>query len=229
MGYFYWSDGNQKMLKTAKAWEARFKSPARIISFNIPRLRAESGQVTCPYAGTCADICYAGQGRMAMPAAMYARERNLKLINVSGMENVRDMLIDDVSRMISTTHVRVHDSGDWFSREYYRVWLETAEACQGITFYAYTKSIPFLDWDAHPRNFRVVQSSSGKRDAQIDLRRPHAKIFASEAERKKAGYCDGNVSDIPAILGQIKIGLVYHGNRKLTEDQAVRLRVLAAV
>ncbi len=216
------------MLKTAAAWKARFRSPAKILSFNIPRLRSESGQVTCPYAGSCAEICYAGQGRMAMPAAMYARERNLKLINMGSMSDVRDMLIADVSNMVSTTHVRIHDSGDWFSREYYQAWVQVADACPQVTFYAYTKSIPFLDWDTHPRNFRVVQSSSGKRDHDIDMSRPHARIFASEAERKKARYSDGNASDLPAILGQIKIGLVYHGTRRLTEDQAVRLRVLSA-
>lgn len=225
MRNFFWSDGNMKLNKTAKAWTARFKTPAKFVGFNIPRLNSETGQKTCPYAGSCAAICYAGQGRMAMPAAMDARERNLEKINALTMPKFRDAVVEDIGGMLVTTHIRIHDSGDFFSRKYYRAWLEVAERCPDIIFYAYTKSIPWIDWDAHPRNFRLVQSVGGKRDADIDTSRPHAKIFASLSERKSAGYCDGNESDLPAILGQKKIGLVYHGNRNLTEDNLVSLRM----
>lgn len=225
MRNFYWSDGNAKMKKTAKAWKKRFGTPARFISFNIPRLKSKTGQRTCPYAGMCADICYADQGRMGMPAATSARERNLSHINSLTMPQFRDALIDDLDNMRTTTHIRIHDSGDFFSRAYYHAWIEVAEVCPDLIFYAYTKSIPFLDWDLHPKNFRVVQSIGGMRDGDIDHDRPHAKIFATEAERKQAKYCDGNVSDMPAVLGQRRIGLVYHGTRNLTEENLVNLRV----
>ncbi len=222
---FFWSKKNSKLNKTAKKWEARFGRKAVFRSFNIPRLSSETGQKTCPYAGSCAAICYAGQGRMNFSAARGARERNLEQINAMPPRELTEKLVEDIARMRSLTHIRIHDSGDFFSRAYYKAWVRTAEALPDIIFYAYTKSIPFIDWDSHPKNFRVVQSVGGKRDKDIDMSRPHARIFATEAERKKAGYCDGNVSDIPAILGQKKIGLVYHGVRNLTEDNLVQLRV----
>ena len=225
MRNFFWSDGNAKMKKTAKAWKSRFGTAAKFISFNIPRLNSETGQKTCPYAGMCADMCYAGQGRLAMPAAMDARERNLAKINDLTMPQLRNELLADLANMRTTTHVRIHDSGDFFSRRYYQAWLEVAKQSPDLIFYAYTKSIPFIDWKAHPDNFRLVQSIGGRRDKDVNRRRPHARIFATEAERKKAGYCDGNISDLPAVLGQRRIGLVYHGNRKLTDDNLVSLRV----
>ena len=225
MRNFFWSEGNAKMKKTAKAWKKRFGRPAKFVSFNIPRLKSSTGQRTCPYAGMCAEICYADQGRMAMAAATSARERNLAHINRLTMPKLRDGLIEDIDRMRATTHIRIHDSGDFFSRAYYHAWLEVAEAQPELIFYAYTKSIPFIDWDLHPDNFRLVQSIGGKRDDDIDRGRPHARIFATDAERKKAKYCDGNVSDMPAVLGQLRIGLVYHGTRNLTEDNLVSLRV----
>lgn len=225
MRHFFWSDGNEKMKKTAKAWKRRFGKQAKFISFNIPRLKSETGQRTCPYAGMCADICYADQGRMGMPAATSARERNLSHINRMTMPQMRDALIEDIGNMRKTTHIRIHDSGDFFSRAYYHAWIEVAESCPDLIFYAYTKSIPFLDWNLHPGNFRIVQSIGGKRDDDIDRERPHARIFATEAERKRARYCDGNASDMPAVLGQLRIGLVYHGTRGLTEENLVQLRV----
>lgn len=225
MRNFFWSKENTKMKKTAKAWKQRFGRKARFISFNIPRLKSSTGQSTCPYAGMCAEICYAGQGRMAMSAATSARERNLAHINRLTMPQLRDALIEDINTMRATTHIRIHDSGDFFSRAYYHAWVEVAESCPELIFYAYTKSIPFIEWDLHPKNFRLVQSIGGKRDLDIDRGRPHARIFATDTERRRAGYCDGNASDMPAVLGQLRIGLVYHGTRNLTENNLVQLRV----
>jgi hypothetical protein len=31
---------------------------------------------------------------------------------------------------------------------------------------------------------------------------------------------DGNINDLPAILGDVKIGLTYHGVKKLTDAQS---------
>lgn len=224
---FYWSLGNEKMIKTAKAWEKRFRTPARIVSFNLPRLQSEDGQKTCPYAGVCAAYCYADQGRLAMPMAKASRERNLEAINKMGWDKVFDALCEDLSRFQVLTHVRIHDSGDFFSRQYYRTWVEVAAQFPEFIFYAYTKSIPLIDWEAHPGNFRLVQSVGGKRDKDIDFDKPHAQVFVSEADRKREGYCDGNASDLPAILGYKKIGLVYHGTRKLSEDSRQHLKVVA--
>ena len=225
MRNFFWSDSNEKMNKTAKLWEKRFGREAKFVSFNIPQLRSKTGQATCPYAGSCAAICYAGQGRMAFAAAKDARERNLEHINGLSQARLTAKLVADIDNMRKTTHVRIHDSGDFFKRSYYKAWVRAAEECPEITFYAYTKSIPMIDWESHPSNFRVIQSIGGKRDKDIDLERPHSRIFATEEDRKKAKYCDGNVSDIPAVLGYKKIGLVYHGVRNLTEENIVQLRV----
>lgn len=224
---FYWSTGNEKMIKTAKAWARRFGTEARFVSFNIPRLHSEDGQKTCPYAGICAAYCYADQGRMGMPVAKATRERNLEAINNMSWSDLEEALNEDLSRYRFLTHVRIHDSGDFFSRQYYRTWLNVSDQFPDITFYAYTKSIPLIDWDAHPPNFRLVQSVGGKRDKDINFDKPHAQVFVSEADRKRKGYCDGNISDLPAILGHRKIGLVYHGTRHLTEDSRRRLEVLA--
>ena len=225
MPNFFWSSGNEKLNKTAKAWTKRFKTKARFVGFNIPRLKSKTGRRTCPYAGACADVCYADQGRMGMPMAINSRERNLDLILSMTMPKFRDAALEDLGRMRTTTHVRIHDSGDFYSRAYYQAWIEIAEQAPDLIFYAYTKSIPFLDWDLHPNNFRIVQSLGGRRDHEIDRYRPHSRIFPTQRERKSEGYCDGNISDLPAVLGQRRIGLVYHGTRNLTEENLVQLRV----
>lgn len=224
MRNFFWSDGNDKMNKTAKAWQKRFKREAKFISFNIPQLQSKTGQKTCPYAGTCADICYASQGRHRFNPVKEVREKNLARIKSLSPSALVDGLSEDIGRMRKTTHIRIHDSGDFFRRDYYRSWINVAKRFPEITFYAYTKSIPMLEWDKHTSNFRIVQSFGGKRDSDIDVDRPHAKIFATESERKKARYINGNDSDIPAVIGCTRIGLVYHGTKNLTEENLIQLR-----
>lgn len=223
---FNWSENNGKLKKTAKKWKERFGRKAKIISFNIPQLKSETGQKTCPYAGYCADICYAGQGRMALAPALAVRERNLALLNEMTPKQMRDAFSEDIESFRTVTHIRIHDSGDFFKRSYYQAWVKAAGEFPEIIFYAYTKSLPFLAWDSHPPNLRITQSIGGKRDKDIDEKRPHSRIFANDRDRKRVGYCDGNDSDIPAILGQRRIGLVYHGVKSLRIEDRHRLSIL---
>ena len=46
-----------------------------------------------------------------------------------------------------------------------------------------------------------------------------SRIFTNDSARKQFGYVDGIVNDNAAITGKIKIGLVYHGVKNLTEPQ----------
>lgn len=170
---------------------------------------------TCPGALACRAVCFAKQGRYNMPNVKGARSHNLSFSQSDGFVAG---IIADLGRMRKVDTVRVHDSGDFYSQEYFNKWCEIARALPRLTFYAYTKSL-HLDLDGAPANFRVTQSLGGKYDASVDLSRPHSRIFADDDARIAAGYVDGNVSDAPAIQGLVQIGLVYHGQRHLTPAQ----------
>lgn len=198
----HWSFGNTKLGKL------------RTIGFGIPAYRSESGFKTCPHAGACAALCYARAGMYRMPHVIKLREENLESAR---RKNFAKLAIEDLSR-IGNEIVRIHDSGDFFSQSYLDAWKEIATAHPEKKFYAYTKSLD-LDFSDMPKNFTVVQSQGGLLDARINKRRQHSRIFASHDARERAGYVDGNIHDGPAIYGTVKIGLVYHGTKKLTEAQ----------
>lgn len=213
MGIFL-SFGNSKLEKTGKALGKR------IAAFNLPpdfAFTDSSGkaQNTCPGALACRAVCYAKQGRLAMPAAVNVRRTNLEAAQSS------TFVVDMVQALTAsrTNIVRVHDSGDFFSQAYVDAWVAIATACPDVTFYAYTKSL-HLDFARMPGNFRIVQSIGGKYDTRLDPDFPHSRIFSSDAARIAAGYVDGNADDRPAIEGLVQIGLVYHGTKKLTPAQA---------
>lgn len=170
---------------------------------------------TCPGALACKAVCFAKQGRYVQKNVKGARAFNLAFTQSAGFV---DGIIADLKRMRKVDTVRIHDSGDFYSQEYFDKWCAIAAAVPYITFYAYTKSL-HLDIDGAPANLRITQSLGGKYDARVNLDAPHSRIFSTHEDRERAGYIDGNLSDAPAIQGLVQIGLVYHGQRHLTPAQ----------
>lgn len=172
-----------------------------ILSFGLP------AGVTCPGGGKCRVWCYGLQGRYVCPNVRDARERNFDLARSPYFVG---RIVDEIRRR-SERIVRPHDSGDFFSQEYCDAWEEIATACPGVRFYAYTKSLHLT----MPKSFHVIQSYGGKYDGRIDTSRPHSKVFATHYARRMAGYGDGSRTETLALSGAVKIGLVYHGTRKV--------------
>ena len=203
------STNNGKLVKTSG-------ETYKVIGFGIPADHAFAGGNTCPSALACRAVCFAKQGTYRFPAVKAARMANLDATLTASF--IPDT-IAALRRKPSYNVVRIHDSGDFYSQAYYDAWCEIARQLPNRVFYAYTKSLNFDLWTSKPDNLRIVQSLGGKHDKLVDLSRPHSRIFASHAAREAAGYVDGNVSDLPAIEGEVKIGLVYHGVRNLTPAQ----------
>jgi len=205
-----WSFGNRKLVKT------------RTVSFNLPAFRSRDNFVVCPGAEWCAIPCYARQARYMFPDAVRAREHNLAIVRES-LPLFERFAVSDLEQLARVDSVRVHDSGDFFSQEYLDAWFRIMRRFERKRFYAYSKSL-HLDWLRQPLNFQLVQSFGGKFDAKINRAASHTRIFATHRDRIAAGYCNGNTNDKPAQKGALKIGLVYHGSTKLTEQKVIWLR-----
>lgn len=197
------SVGNSKLNKTSAA------AGYRVVGFGLPAVE------TCPGASACRSVCFATQGTYRFKGVRAVRAANWL---ASQSSSFVDDMIAAISRRRTRNTVRVHDSGDFYNQEYLDSWFAIARALPGTRFYAYTKSL-HLDFAGKPDNFMIIQSLGGKYDKLVDLTRPHARIFATHEARIAAGYVDGNATDIPAIEGVTRIGLVYHGTRKLTQAQ----------
>ena len=207
-----WTEGNAKLLKTSG-------ESYRVLGFGLPADMTFDGGNTCPGANACRGVCYAKQGRYLM-----ANVRDARLHNFNASRDVESFVsaaIADLTRYAKRYNVvRLHDSGDFYSQDYLNAWKRIAAIFPTIIFYAYTKSLHLDLFTDKPANLRLVQSLGGKYDNQLNLQASHSRIFSTDADRIAAGYVDGNVNDVPAIEGAINIGLVYHGNRKLTEAQS---------
>jgi len=171
--------------------------------------------LTCPSAGACGSVCYALQGSYRWNVVKAARAWNTACTFLDNFAFHMTKALTKVKRPI----VRIHDSGDFYSLRYFQQWVKVAKALPQKTFYAYTKSLIFVDFNALPDNFKLVQSQGGKHDHLLNPLKPIARIFESREALEKAGFTYGNENDLPAIQGVKRIGLVYHGTKKLTDQQ----------
>ena len=194
---------NGKLKKTSK------ENNKRIFNFGISAYKTSKGKVVCPFADSCVKFCYAKKGAYTWGnvAPVYEKRYNLtqsdefiKAINYSLKAKKVDIL-------------RIHDSGDFYSRKYIDKWLTIAQENKNIIFYAYTKSIPlFIDiLDKLPDNFKIIFSEGSKVDNLIDIKKHrHARIFKTEKDLLDARYSNASKNDLIAIGDNKKIGLIYH-------------------
>lgn len=126
--------------------------------WNLPAVK------TCPFRTPhCEEKCYARKAEQAYPDCLPSRMRNLE-------ESKRDDFVDRAVYTIlnAIRHdrkhrkivVRIHESGDFYNKEYAMKWLKVAETLkhENVVFIAYTKSVTYFDGVKLPKNFRLRAS-----------------------------------------------------------------------
>jgi len=194
---------NAKMKKTSK------ENKAKILNFSIPAYKTKSGKSTCPFAGGCQKYCYAQKGNYTrFPIVQELMEKKYLL---SKQDNF-PLLINTEIQKKKPTHVRIHDSGDFYSPKYLQKWVDIANDNKEVIFYAYTKSIKFfVEGFTVPTNLKIIFSEGSKTDNLINVNKHrHARIFKTFNELTAAGYIDASSNDLQAITENKKVGLIFH-------------------
>lgn len=230
---------NEKMIKTEKKYKSEFNQDVRLHTFNLPAVSA------CPGAGNCRQFCYALQGRYIFSSVLEPRKENHNIINniirsssntTEVVDTIANLLIENIKETFGKrlnlqekngkkirNIIRVHDSGDFFHQKYFLGWCKALETLKNdgknVEAYAYTKSLRIIRpvFDSKPSNLHIIFSVGGIWDNEIDNSLPHSKVFANETEMLEANYVDGSMTDIPAIEGAVKIGLIYHGTKSVSK------------
>ena len=195
---------NSKLKKTSK------ELGLRVFNFGIPAYKSASGKLTCPMADSCVKFCYAKKGAYIWSNVKPAFEKRYQLSKT-------DMFVDAMNAEIrkkKPDYVRVHDSGDYYSRAYLKKWIDIANSNPNVRFYSYTNMIDMILKTSLPDNYDIIFSDSGKQKHLIDERKHrHTKIFKSNDDLNSAGYTDASSIDLHATRwfnNTIKVGLVFH-------------------
>jgi hypothetical protein len=195
---------NSKLKKTSK------ELGLRVFNFGIPAYKSASGKLTCPMADSCVKFCYAKKGAYIWSNVKPAFEKRYQLSKT-------DMFVDAMNAEIrkkKPDYVRVHDSGDYYSRAYLKKWIDIANSNPNVRFYSYTNMIDMMLKTSLPDNYDIIFSDSGKQKHLINERKHrHTKIFKSNDDLNSAGYTDASSIDLHATRwfnDTNKVGLVFH-------------------
>tara|TARA_Y100000310_G_C20249869_1_gene608579 strand:- start:11 stop:616 length:606 start_codon:yes stop_codon:yes gene_type:complete len=195
---------NTKLKNTSK------EMGLRVYNFGIPAYKTKSGKLTCPMAKECVEFCYAKKGAYIWKNVYPAFEKRYKITKLFKFPTI----ITSEIKKKKVDFVRIHDSGDFYSREYLNKWIKVAEINPKVKFYAYTNMIKLIKTSVLPKNFDIIFSDSGKQkhliNKEIDR---HTKIFHSHKELLKFKYIDTSKVDLYATKWfnkTNKVGLVIH-------------------
>jgi hypothetical protein len=175
----------------------------------------------CPQAGACASFCYARSGTYNFSNVKRRHIQNLEYILEDPDGWFEQMLAEVQAPKMKGKHIRIHDAGDFFSKDYLALWIKIAEQTPEVTFYCYTKEVTLFKQTEFPSNFKYLFSMGGKEDHLIDLENDrHAEVFKDDAAILDAGYGNQDASDLLAItLPTNKIGIpannIKHFNKKM--------------
>jgi hypothetical protein len=196
------------LTQNAKLKKTSIENKMRVMNFSLPAYKTITGKTVCPFAKDCVKYCYAQKGNYRYPSVIKGLNNRYELSKTA----------DFVPKMNATiilerpTHVRIHDSGDFYSPQYLNKWISIATQNTNVIFYAYTKSIKFfVNGLLLPKNLKIIFSEGSKTDNLINVNKHrHARIFKSKELLQAAGYIDASDNDLQAITDNKKVGLVYH-------------------
>ena len=195
---------NAKLKKTSK------QMGVRVFNFGIPAYKTKSGKVTCPFAGGCVKFCYAQKGAYIWSNVVNAYEKRYL---ISKQHDFAEIMTEEIIKK-KAEYVRVHDSGDFYSRDYTKKWIKIAKMNPDVKFYAYTNSVEMIKNLKFPDNWDIIFSDSGKQSHLIDKDKDrHTKIFHSHKELISMKYTDCSENDLYATKWfnkDNKIGLIKH-------------------
>lgn len=163
----------------------------------------------------CQFRCFAATGEARATSVRKQRWGNFNLLREAKREARMGSIIQR-SLPHGMDKVRVHVSGDYFNEWYFVSWLNVALNNPLVTFYGYTKALPFLVKYKKdlPPNFRFTASRGGTHDHLIDehgLR--SAEVVFSVAEAKDKGL-EIDHDDSHAIAPDGKsFALLIHGTQ----------------
>lgn len=178
-----------------------------IYNFGIPAKK------TCPSADECKQYCYADKGFYKMPAVAEAFEFRFEQTKKWGFHMIMQYEIESLP--IRPTHIRIHDSGDFYNKQYALKWYSIAHNNPDIVFYAYTKRVDIfkdIGMKPIPSNLKIIFSYGGKHDDLIDPETDrHSYIFGDLESLQRSGYHNASYDDIEALYKHNhRIGLVIH-------------------
>jgi len=219
------------MLKFQKAVSAKVKrikewygKPVNVYSFSLP------AGYSCPQALICKSYanretgkitdgkettirCYAASDEAKSPNARKARWFNFDILKQLDFEEIYSELFHSFPS--DADICRIHVGGDFFNQKYFDAWVYLAMNKPNVTFYAYTKSLPYWINTSLPipENFKLIASRGGRADNLINQYNLREAVIVLSLEEADMEGLDIDHTEQIAIQGKDNFALLIHGTQ----------------
>jgi len=219
------------MLKFQKATSAKVKrikewvgKPVNVYAFSLP------AGYSCPQALICKSYanretgkitdgkqttirCYAASDEAKSPNARRARWHNFDILKHLDFEDIYSELF--YSFPSDADICRIHVGGDFYNQKYFDAWVYLATNKPDVTFYAYTKSLPYwVDTTfSIPANFKLIASRGGRADSLINQYNLREAVIVLSLEEADMEGLDIDHTEQIAIEGDDNFALLIHGTQ----------------
>lgn len=161
-------------------------------------------------------VCYAGKGRYLMYKSMslgqVAKLRWVEKTLKSGtfvrrmseaIASLQDPDVERVlaSKLVSNKFFRIHDSGDFFSPEYYKGWIEVCHALPMVRFWAPSRQWVYAKWRELFSNYPPPKNLSLRPSALYTSAPPPSIRGMAGGSTSIDGRMDAPVWNCPAYEG----------------------------
>ena len=119
---------------------------------------------SCPDSDSCFKECYANQGTFLFPSTKKSNTYNfaIALHDIDYLE--AELKQEIVKKKIK--NIRIHSSGDFYSREYFMMWLNIANHFPNVNIFTYSKA-PQIDRSILPKNLNIINSFVKVADKEV--------------------------------------------------------------
>jgi hypothetical protein len=221
MNKLTFSTHNSKINELAKTQGLK---KTQVVAFDLP-----AGH-TCPAADVCQSFsdretgkitdgenckfrCYAASVESAFSASRRAHWRNFDVLRKLTQAQMVELILKELPKDVKI--IRIHSSGDYFSKRYFQAWVEVAKVRTDVRFFGYTKILNYVRADK-PDNFRLVYSFGGKMDSKKTCE-PTCYVVKDVAEAVIRGLdvsCKNNpADDFDFIMEGRTFALCLHGTQ----------------
>jgi hypothetical protein len=128
-----------------------------IYAFDLPAV------VSCPDSDKCFNPCYANKGTFLFKSTKRSNTYNYA-IALHDLKYLQEQLINEINKK-KIKVIRIHSSGDFYSKEYFLMWCNIAEIT-GISIFTYSKA-PQIEGIKVPGNLNIINSFINYNDEKI--------------------------------------------------------------
>ena len=111
--------------------------------------------VSCPNSNDCVLTCYANKGTYIWKSAKNSNTYNYA-IALNDIKYLQKELIKEIIKKNIKT-IRIHSSGDFFSKEYFLMWCNIAKRFKNLKIFTYSKA-PQIEGLKVPKNLNIIDS-----------------------------------------------------------------------